>query len=270
VSSVLLVRVTRLEACCSNDSEARSPARTDAAAIDAVSIDKAIRGCYAIDKSALLREAWLRSASSRLPIFSALLFFVFIIIPLLFALSLVFPVTDPVMPAAQARAPWLNLLLAQLHSLASLPLLAPWFAALLQMGIDTARGRKSSASCISNAYLKVVPLTVAALAWWFGMTVGAWLFVLPGLYCLVALWLALPLINDAALPVRRALYVSQQAIHHRWFDVAVIVIFSLIMITLSSLLLVPLFWTLPWFVTINGMLYCNIFNAKDQRRIALT
>lgn len=230
--------------------------------VDADTIERAVRGCYRIDKMQLLQDAWQRSAEIRPPAAKLLLFFLFVIIPALFAISFLLPETRLTHAAAQQRAPWLNLLIDLLRGSASLPLLAPWLAMLLELGINVARDSNKTPRSLFDAYACALPLSIAALAWWWALSIGMQLYVLPGIYLLVACWLALPLIFDAGLKPLAALRVSITAIHHRWFDVAAIVIFSLIMITLSALLVVPLFWTLPWFAAITGMLYRRIFRTE--------
>jgi hypothetical protein len=241
----------------------RNDIMRNGAAPDAAAIDAALRGCYALSVFSILRQAWQHSATIRSPVLLALAFFVVVLLPVLFGIAHVF---SNLMPPQWH--PLYTPALTLLHGLASLPLLAPWVTGILLIGIDTARGIRTGFTRILQCYDRTVPLTLMALGMLTVVATGTLLFVLPGLYFLVAFWLALPLVVDAKLSPTRALVISLQAIHHRWFDVAALVLFTLLVLFVSMLAMgLPLIWMLPWLITASGVLYCEIFRTTASDRL---
>lgn len=225
-------------------------------------IANAIAGRYSIPKFKLLGSAWQLQRRIGTAVRITLAFLLVPIMPVLFLFSKVLS------HALQSLELSLPIPVVQLLlSLASLPLLAPWITALMLMGIDAIRGTPTGFARVIECYGHVVPLTLVALAILLGSALGTLLFVLPGIYVLVGCTLALPLVVDAKLSPARAIKVSLQAIHHRWFDVAAVTAVLWINIFFSaSLMGLPLWLTLPWQMTVAGALYCAVFQNGLSKR----
>lgn len=223
--------------------------------LDRAAISDAIEGRYSLPKFKLMRKAWQMQTGIGNAVRAALLFLLLAILPTLFLLS-------HLLNALQLPVTVQPLLL----NIASLPLLTPWLTGLMLMGIDAIRGTPSGFARISACYRRIVPLTLLALMCTLMIVCGMLLFVLPGLYLLVGCSLAFPLMIDARLSPVAALKVSLQAIHHRWFDVAIVSAALLITTLLSAPFMgLPLLLTLPWQVAVIGALYCQIFRGAIFR-----
>lgn len=216
-------------------------------------IGNAIEGRYSLPKLKLMQQAWQLRKGIGKPVRFALLFLLLVILPTLYLLSYLLSMLR--MPA---------LVHDLLLNIASLPMLAPWLTGLMLIGIDAIRGTPTGFERITACYRHIVPLTLLALMAAVMIGLGTLLFLLPGLYLVVGCSLALPLMVDARLSPVRALKISLQAIHHRWFDFA-IVAFVLLIATLLSVPLMglPLLLILPWQMAVIGALYCAIFRATD-------
>lgn len=235
-------------------------ANTTATSAD-TAIANAIAGRYSIATFKLLGSAWQLQRSIGTAVRVALAFLLVPIAPVLFLLS---KLLSHALQSLELSLP--TAVVQLLLSLASLPLLAPWTTALMLMGIDAIRGTPTGFARVIECYRHVVPLTLVALAILLGSAIGMLLFVLPGIYVLVGCTLALPLVVDAKLSPMRAIKVSLQAIHHRWFDVAAVTAVLWLNIFFgASLMGLPLWLTLPWQMTVAGALYCAVFQKTGQK-----
>jgi len=225
--------------------------------MDNSAVNNAIAGRYSLPKLLLLRKAWHAQATIGGGVRTALVFLLIPILPLLFLLS--HALSYALLRLQLSLSPLeTNLIL----SVASLPLMAPWITGLMLIGIDAARGTPSGFARVLECYERVVPLTLVAVTASIASAIGMLLFVLPGLYLLVGCTLALPLVVDAQLQPARAIMVSLQAIHHRWFDFAVIIALLLLTMFFSMVFVgLPLWLILPWQAAVIGTLYCAIFRT---------
>lgn len=225
------------------------------AMLDQATISDAVEGRYSLPKLALMRKAWQMQTGIGNAVRTALLFLLLAILPTLFLLS-------HLLNALPLPAMMHPLLL----NIASLPLLAPWFTGLMLIGIDAIRKTPTGFARISACYRRVVPLTVLTLIATLMIVFGTLMFLLPGLYLLVGCSLALPLLVDARLSPVTALKISLQAIHHRWFDFAIVALVLLLTTLLSVPFMgLPLLLILPWQVAVIGALYCAIFRTTPVR-----
>ena len=95
--------------------------------------------------------------------------------------------------------------------------------------------------------------------------IGLCLLVLPGIYLLVAYWMALPLMLEKNLGIWEALEASRKAITHRWFlffgiSVVQILIFLLALVPLG----LGLIWVIPMLLVMDGVLYRTVFGINPE------
>jgi uncharacterized membrane protein len=71
-----------------------------------------------------------------------------------------------------------------------------------------------------------------------------------------------PLVAAQNLPPWQAMETSRRAITHKWFRVFGLVLVTALITGVSAIaLLIPLFWTLPFFMLTTAVLYKRIFHA---------
>jgi hypothetical protein len=138
--------------------------------------------------------------------------------------------------------------------------MGPLFVGIVALVVKRAAGMQVSFST-AFAYLGKVPvLFVAGLLTTVMTYVGIALFVIPGIYLVVAYGMTVPLIAFNDLGAWRAMEISRKAITHKWFSVFGLHLVVGIVLFLSALPLgVPLIWTLPWATLVIGVLYRRIF-----------
>ena len=105
-----------------------------------------------------------------------------------------------------------------------------------------------------GAALLVTLLTVAGIA----------LLVIPGLYLGLAYGMTLTLLVFHDMRVWTAMETSRRAMTHTWFRVFGLYLLVGLLTALSALPLgIPLVWTIPWAVLVQGVLYRRIFGAPE-------
>ncbi len=132
---------------------------------------------------------------------------------------------------------------------------------MLYTAISRASGRKPTFGMLGRGFKHAGRLFGAALLTGILINIGFLLFLLPGLYLMVAWSMTFPLIVDRRLGIWKAMETSRRAVTRHWFKV-----FALLFILMPLLVLVSLipfglglFWTLPMTFVLAGVIYCAVF-----------
>ena len=235
------------------------------------SVDDAVAGRYDFEIGDVLREAWRLTNGFKLTFWVSYLILVLglgtLVMGLIFGLR-------PLGGAGIAVAYVLYYALAFILSV-GFCMLAVRRAAGLKVEIGTAFSyfdRWQAALIGGIVYMVVVGL-------------GTMLLIIPGIYLGVACSMVFQLIGDRRMGPLQALETSRKALTHKWFKIFFTWVATGLLagtpaglvwvlvktgsgagtIVLASLLLfIPMFWTMPWFAMVLGVLYRRIFGVATQ------
>jgi hypothetical protein len=106
-----------------------------------------------------------------------------------------------------------------------------------------------------------LPAILAGIMVGVATSIGFMLLVIPGIYLAVAYQMTMPLIADRRLGSWDAMEISRKALTKKWFKIFGTAVVAVVLVAVSGILIVPLFWTVPWLVLIAGVLYRRIFGV---------
>ena len=241
------------------------------------SLEKGLQGDYELSIFDILSEGWRLTDGSKLVIIGSL-FLVWIIsgliqnilfLPLPILMGLVGVVIEQNFGAFNSET--FAIVLAGLMFIGFIILMflsmmaqAPLWAGLEMIGVRRSVDLPISFRYVFEYFKQFLPLALTTLIVMLFATIGFVLLIIPGIYIVVASFLAMQLVADKKMGPWSAFKASVRAITHKWFHV-----FSLFFILFGILAIstipcgVGLIWAWPLFINTKGVLYRNIFGV-DQ------
>lgn len=233
------------------------------------SIEQALKGEYHIDVVSVLKEAWQYTLHSRVSINLGLLFSLIIGMIISFIVSSYMGGIEKVIEDPQARS-LLNVIITLVIS--------PFIAGVEMMGVFHAVGLKTNAKLIFAFLKRGSWVAVCSLLSSILVTIGFVLY-LPGIFLLVALSLAIPLVVEKRLSPIKAIVLCIQATRFQWFKLFAIYFILALIFVLSLLPLLILAkssfsfigivmflfcftYLAPFFYNVKGILYREIFGMQ--------
>lgn len=141
----------------------------------------------------------------------------------------------------------------------------PIYVGLILVCVKVVSGVEVSAVSVFNYFPKTLNLALTYLLMGLMIILGLMLFIIPGIYLMVAYSLALVLVVDKDLGPWEALETSRKAIHKCWFSVLGLwVLLGLILVVAMIPMGIGLIWALPLTMLCVGVLYRNIFGLSEQ------
>ncbi len=221
------------------------------------SIEKGISGDYAFSIRAVLSEAWQKTNGAKWPIQLAFLYYFLVV---LFLVSVIMIASMALMtvpidadPAIDSTTPIIMQLVFQIGiNLVALPMMM----GIVMIGIKRAVDAPVNANLVFAYFPKMFSLLITVILIYIMVIIGLVLLVLPGIYLMVAYYMALPLVVEKGLSPWQAMEVSRKTISRRWFRMLGFFIVASIIITISIIPLgIGLIWTLPLFIIAYGIIY---------------
>lgn len=229
------------------------------------SVDKAIRGEYEFSIGAVLSEAWEKTSGSKWVIQLSFFFYFIVAIGIMMALGAVtasFMIAGDVgtVPGEMSA----DMVFMQIFIQLGMNLIIlPMVMGLLMIGIRRSVDAPISATMVFKQFSKMIPLFITMLLMYIMVFIGFLLLVIPGIYLMVAYYMAMPLVVEKGMGPWQALETSRKAITHRWFSVFGLFIILMIIITISMIPLgIGLIWTMPMMLIAYGILYRNMFGVE--------
>jgi hypothetical protein len=220
--------------------------------------EQAIAGNIEISMTGTLGEAWKNLKGFKtLCHISFLIYFIAAII----AALLVIPIGIAVAALGfdKATTAIIVQLLQMVASIATMPM----FMAIHIMGIRHAANKPSSASAVFHYFNKIPALLLCYIMMIPLIILGLLLFILPGIYLMVAYMYSLPLIVEKNMSPWQALEVSRKALTRKWFPVfGLLLILLLVNILAIFTLGIAYIWVIPWSVLTMSMVHIKLFGAE--------
>jgi len=129
------------------------------------------------------------------------------------------------------------------------------------LAIRRAGGLPTSFGDAFSRFDQWLPALIAGVLINLFSVIGFFLLIIPGIYLMVAYHMALPLIADRKMGTWDAMETSRKAITKKWLKMFLTGLVAAVLTTLSGLLLIPLIWTLPWFVLVTAVVYRRMFGV---------
>ncbi len=216
------------------------------------SIETALAGDYDFEIGAMLTEAWEKTDGVKLPFNIALsiygVAYLLAVIGIPFVLS---GFTLEFTGFANGVGMVLNMALCY-----------PIMAGVMMMGVHRAAGRELDYAMSLEYFPMLLPIFVLMLAMMVMLMLGFLLLIIPGIYLSVAYMFALLLVLDKKMSTWEALETSRKAVTHHWFKLfGLVLVMTLIMMISALPLGIGLFWTMPMFYILTGLLYRRIFGV---------
>lgn len=235
----------------------------------------ALKGEYQIDIKAVLNEAWQLTRQHRKIInLSMLIVLIIGVLSMLFVINLLGGFEKV------STDPKANLIMQLIITI----IISPLLASIDMMGFFHSIGLKTSPKLLTAYLGKASFLILCALISAVLTNLGLALFVLPGIYLVVALNTVMPLILDKGLSPVKAITVSIQATRFQWFKLFAIYLFLLTLMLAASfpmllmanspfgivglvMFVFALSYLAPMFYHCKGIIYREIFGSQQRKNV---
>jgi len=224
------------------------------------SIEKGMAGDYTFKFGEILSEAWDKTSGAKGTFLLAFLFY--IIVMAIISVPMEYIKLNLVKSAAE---PSLIIIVTIVGQFIANLVLLPIFAGVFILGVRRSVNAPIEAVSIFKYYNKTISLFFTMLLMYVMILLGLILLIIPGIYLMVAYFMAMPLVVEKGLSPWQALEVSRKTITHRWFAIFFFsIVVSLIMAVSMLPLGIGLIWTAPLMMIAYGILYRNMFGVETN------
>lgn len=149
-------------------------------------------------------------------------------------------------------------------------LVAPFAAALMMMGINLSIGGKNKMSDLFYFLNRTFSIVLVSLMISAIVQIGLMLFIVPGLYLVIATGFSIPLMLDKGLLPSRAILTSIKVVNHQWQKfVALYGVFVLLLVLVMFTFGIALLWVAPFYYNVKGLLYRDIFGVGNEHSVLM-
>jgi len=213
------------------------------------SLEDAVAGRYDFDIGQVMSEAWALTRGMKATFWGAA--------GIVYAILIVFAIVAGSLAGK-------SLPLRLLTNIAFGTVSPVLFVGIVMMGVRRAAGLPVHFTTAFSCFDRAVAVLVAGLMSTLITYVGLLLFVIPGVYLVIAYCMTIPLIVDRRLPPWQAIETSRKAVTRRWFQYFGLLLVVGLLICLSALPLgIGLIWTAPWSINVIGVVYRRTFGVAQ-------
>lgn len=222
------------------------------------SIEKALAGEYKFSIGETLSEAWDKTSGAKWPFNLAIFYYMIVMIGLMVVMAIAVASTTSV------ETPGSMPVLLEIGIQVGFNLIMlPMGLGLMMMGIKRSVGGPLHASEVFSYFPKMIKLFLTMLLMSLMVLIGLMLLVIPGIYLMVAYYMAMPLVVEKNMSPWQALELSRKTLTHRWFAVFFLFIILGFIVTLSMIPLgIGAIWTIPMAIIAYGIMYRNMFGVE--------
>ena len=225
------------------------------------SVEKAIKGEYEFSIGGVISEAWGKTSGAKWPINLSFILYAIVMIGIMVVMTAVTVGLVAASPDASGGAVIMQVIMQLAVNLAVLPLIV----GILILGIKRSVDAPMKATSIFGYYSKTLSLFATLILVYLMVFIGLILLVLPGIYLMIAYYMAMPLVVEKGMSPWQAMETSRKAITHRWFSFLGLGIVMMIIMTISMIPLgIGLIWTMPLMMIAFGVLYRNMFGVESS------
>ncbi|WP_457577364.1 hypothetical protein [Desulfomarina sp.] len=214
--------------------------------------------------SGVIKEAWRETKGAKASIWAGAAVFYLLLLILTAGATFLAPYLT-IDPAANSDL--VNFGVQAFSGVLSGIVSALFTAGLFYMGVRKVAGDTLSWKMIFSGFSKTGKVIVATLLQTILVSIGMILFIIPGIYLMIAYGLAMPLILDRDMGPWQALETSRKAIHKVWWKVAgAVIVMGLIYMVSVIPLGLGMIWTLPMSFALAGVIYRHLFGSKTDEQ----
>ncbi|MCR9276383.1 MAG: hypothetical protein NXH85_00315 [Pseudomonadaceae bacterium] len=216
------------------------------------SIEATLAGDSELLVGDVLKEAWEKVHGIKLPVLVALIGGTIAIYVVMAVLAVVIGFAGSALGSSVGFM--LSIVIVFIAYLAVVPL----YAGILLIGLRQSVSAPVSVGIAFSLFDRTLPILGVVVLVSIAVNIGMLLFVLPGLYLMIALLLAMPLLVEKRLGVIESLKVSAQLSHKQFLNLALIVLVVGIVVALSAFTIIGLIWSIPWALMAISICYRNL------------
>jgi len=223
------------------------------------SIDKAIAGEYEFSIGSVLSEAWEKTSGSKWAFQLGFFYYFLVVIGVVIGLGII---VGSIVTASEEMS---AVIFMEIAIQLGVNLIAmPMIMGTVMMGVKRSVDAPISGGMVFNYFSKMLPLFVTMILIYLMVFIGFMLFMLPGIYLMIAYYMAMPLVVEKGMSPWQAMETSRKTITHRWFSVFGLFILMVTILTISMIPLgLGLIWTLPLAMIAYGIMYRNMFGIES-------
>ncbi len=224
------------------------------------SIERGINGEYQFDISEVISEAWQKTAGAKGTFWLAFLIYIAITIGISMLSQFVLMAV-----AASSQNEAAVIVLSFVEQLVMNLVLMPVVMGIMILGIRRSADVTIQAGSVMGHYSSMWRLFLTMLRVYLMVLIGLLLLILPGIYLMVAYYMAMPLVVEKGLSPWEAMEISRKTITKRWFTMFFFTIVVTLLILVSAIPLgIGLIWTLPMAMIAYGVVYRNMFGIRNE------
>lgn len=226
------------------------------------SLERGIAGDYEFSIGGILSESWEKTAGAKGTLNLAGFFYFLVAIAVMVVIQVVvgsYTSTNPEASPGQVMA--ISMSLQLLSSMITMPVVMGLFL----LGLRRAVGVPIESASVFSHFGKGPALLGTVIIMYIMMMIGFLLLVLPGIYLMVAYFMAMPLVVEKGLSPWQALEASRKAVSKHWFGFLGLYIVLILIIMISAIPLgIGLIWTVPMLFIAWGIMYRNMFGCEAK------
>lgn len=207
------------------------------------SIENTLAGRAELEIVAVLREAWQRIDGIKGMVIAGMLMVYAAVLLVTLLMGEIFGYEDQ-SPVGSA-----------LMQLLFMMIVYPFMAGVFMLGVRRSVGEAVRFEEQFVYYRNMLPIVAVGALQSLVTFAGLALFILPGIYLMFALSLAVPLKAERDLPITDCLLVSIRLVNRKFFEVAVLSLAAMALSALGVLSVVGWIWTIPWTLMILAIIY---------------
>jgi hypothetical protein len=141
-------------------------------------------------------------------------------------------------------------------------LIYPFFAGVLMLGLRQSVGLDVQFAQQFAHYGAAGGIVAIALLQAVATYIGFLLLIVPGLYLMFAVSLAIPLRVEKNLGVRDSLFMSMRLVNTRFVTVALLAVFAWVVMVLSFATVIGWIWAIPWMLMVYSITYRQLAGVE--------
>lgn len=207
------------------------------------SIEDTLAGRAELEIMPVIREAWYRIDGIKGFVIGGMLLVYAAVVVATLVLGAIFGVEEQ------------SLVGGTVTQLVVMMIVYPFMAGVFMLGLKRSVGKPVSFEEQFSYYRDVLPIVAVGALQSLVTFIGFTLLILPGIYLMFALSLAVPLKVERNLSITDCLIVSVRLVNRKFFEVAVLSLAAMALAALGILSLVGWIWTIPWTLMILAIVY---------------
>ena len=226
------------------------------------SLEKGIAGEYEFSIGGTLSEAWEKTSGAKgTMVLAGFLYFVIMMAVSMGLQFLMMALISSETEASQSVVIGSVVIQQVILNLIVMPMVMGLFIIGLRRSVNA----PISATSIFDYFGKAFSLLLTMILLYIMVIIGLVLLIVPGIYLMVAYFMAMPLVVEKGLSPWQALEASRKAVSKHWFGfLGFYIVMMLIMLVSMLPLGIGLFWTMPMFLIAWGIMYRNMFGCEAK------